>query len=374
MTSIKHKVPQFYSQMDSQISGQAARSCFSSTVAMAIKFLKPQALLGTNADDDYLHTVQRFGDTTDSSAQVKAAAEYGIRMKFRQDGTIENLLEALKRGPVAVGWLHHGPPTAPRGGGHWTLLIGATDTVSIHHDPYGEADVVRGGYVKVGSGGKEVAYSWKNWAPRWASASIGPGWFAEFELLEQPAAQQPQATPAGTSPLPISKATLAHIWGCRKELILDEEIEELNQCLDNWDINTRPRVRHFLAQTAHESGGGRWKEELSNGEYLEGREDLGNTELGDGPKFKGAGYIQLTGRANYQAFAKAIADPKVMEGTSYVAETYPFTAAGWFWFVNGLNEKADKGASVRTITKVVNGGTNGLKDREQYYRKTLDVI
>ena len=374
MTSIKHKVPQFYSQVDSATS-QGSRMCFSSTVAMAIKALKPGALLGSGADDDYLaETVNRFGDTTDASAQVKAAAEYGVRMKFRQDGTIENLLEALKKGPVAVGWLHHGPPSAPRGGGHWTLLIGATDTVSIHHDPYGEADMVRGGYVKVGSGGKGIAYSWKNWAPRWTSASIGPGWFAEFELFEQPAAQQPQATPAASSPLPISKATLAHIWGCRKDLILDEEIAELNQCLKEFDIVTRPRVRHWLAQTAHESGGGRYKEELSNGDYLEGRDDLGNTELGDGPKFKGAGYLQITGRFNYQAFSNAIKDPRVMEGVSYVAEKYPFSSAGWWWQNAGLNEKCDAGASVRTITKIVNGGLNGLKDREQYYRKTLDVI
>lgn len=366
MANILHDVPQFYSQVDSATS-QGLRMCRSSTNAMGIKWLKPQALLGSNADDDYLAVVNRFGDTTEAAPHVRAAAEYGVKLTNRTDGTLEILLDALRKGPVGVGWLHHGPPSAPRGGGHWTLLIGATDTHAIMHDPYGEADLVHGGYERVGSGGVGIAYSWRNWLPRWTSPSLGPGWFTTYDLLEAP-------KPPDSSPLPISKATLAHIWGCQKDLILDEEIEELNQCLDDWDINTRPRVRHFLAQTAHESGGGRWKEELSNGQYLEGRSDLGNTELGDGPRFKGAGYIQLTGRANYQAFAKAIGDPRVMEGTAYVAAAYPFTAAGWFWHTNGLNEKADKGVSVATITRVVNGGTNGLADRERYYRLACDVI
>jgi predicted chitinase len=370
MADILHKVPQYYTQVDSKTS-HGSRMCRSSTNAMAIKAINPGALLGSNADDDYLKAVLRYGDTTEATPHVKAAAEFGVRLTNRTDGTLESLLEALRKGPVGVGWLHHGRPSAPRGGGHHTLLIGATDTHVIMHDPYGEADLVNGGYAKIGSGGKDVLYSWKNWLPRWCGPVIGPGWYTTYDLIEAPDVSD---VPLSDSPLPISKATLAHIWGCKQDLILDSEIEELNQCLDDWDITTRPRVRHFLAQTAHESGGGRWKEELSNGQYLEGRTDIGNTQLGDGPRFKGAGYIQLTGRADYQAFSKAIGDPDVMEGCAYVAKHYPFTAAGWFWHKNGLNEKADKGVTVATITKVVNGGLNGLKDRERYYRKTLDVI
>lgn len=370
MANILHKVPQYYSQVDSK-TAHGSRMCRSSTNAMGIKAINPDALLGSNADDEYLKAVLRYGDTTEASPHVNAAEEFGVRLTNYTNGTLEDLLEALKKGPVGVGWLHHGPPEAPRGGGHWTLLIGATETHAIMHDPYGEADLVRGGYATIGSGGKDVLYSWKNWLPRWTSPLIGPGWYTTYELLEAPVEA---SGPSSVSPLPISKATLAHVWGCRQDLILDEEVKELNACLETFDITTRPRLRHFLAQTAHESGGGRYKEELSNGQYLEGRADLGNTELGDGPKFKGAGYIQLTGRANYQAFSKAIGDPRVMEGVSYVADKYPFTSAGWFWQTHGLNEKADKGVSVLTITKVVNGGTNGLKDRERYYRRTLDVI
>lgn len=101
----------------------------------------------------------------------------------------------------------------------------------------------------------------------------------------------------------VSKSQLAAVWACSENLIADCEVIELNKCLEQFDIITPARIRHFLSQTAHESGGGRWKQELASGSDYEGREDLGNTQPGDGPRFKGAGYIQLTGRANYQSFS-----------------------------------------------------------------------
>jgi len=113
---------------------------------------------------------------------------------------------------------------------------------------------------------------------------------------------------------------------------------------------------------------------LASGEDYEGRDDLGNTQPGDGPKYKGAGYLQTTGRHNYQRLADYLGDPKVMEGVDYVSSTYPFTAAGFWWNDNSMNALIDKGASVIDITKRVNGGTNGLEDRQNYYNKTLEVI
>jgi predicted chitinase len=107
--------------------------------------------------------------------------------------------------------------------------------------------------------------------------------------------------------------------------IADHQLYDLNSCLTRYDITTTLRLRHFLSQIAHESGGLQWMEEIADGSDYEGREDLGNTEAGDGCKFKGAGVIQLTGRANYQAFSDAIGDSKVMDGVDYVAATYPFT-------------------------------------------------
>lgn len=89
-------VRQYYVQTDSQLPGQALRMCFSSTCAMAVKYLQPKALLGPNADDAYLRTVQRYGDTTSPEAQIAACADFGVVASFRTDGTQDQLLEELE--------------------------------------------------------------------------------------------------------------------------------------------------------------------------------------------------------------------------------------------------------------------------------------
>ena len=172
----------------------------------------------------------------------------------------------------------------------------------------------------------------------------------------------------------ISKQQLATVWGCSADLIKDYEIVEMNKCLDMYEITTAPRIRHFLSQTAHESGGGRYKKELASGEAYEYRDDLGNTSPGDGPKYKGAGYIQLTGKYNYSRLSEYLNDPRVMDGVDYVAENLPFTSAGYWWMDNNMNALIDSGADVLAVTKRVNGGTNGLADREHYYRICLQCI
>ncbi|MDA7436426.1 hypothetical protein N8654_01950 [Synechococcus sp. AH-601-B19] len=177
-----------------------------------------------------------------------------------------------------------------------------------------------------------------------------------------------------TSKQHISKAQLAGVWGCGESLIKDYEIVEMNKCLEMYDITTPDRIRHFLSQTAHESGGGRYKKELASGEAYNGRTDLGNTSPGDGPKYKGAGYIQLTGKFNYSRLSEYLNDPRVMEGVDYVAENLPFTSAGYWWEDNRMNDLIDGGADVLAVTKRVNGGTNGLADRQHYYDVCLRVI
>ena len=172
----------------------------------------------------------------------------------------------------------------------------------------------------------------------------------------------------------VSKAQLAGVWECAESLIKDYEIDEMNACLQKYDITTTQRIRHFLSQTAHESGGGRYKKELASGEAYNGRSDLGNTQPGDGPKYKGAGYLQTTGRYNYQRLSDYLGDPRVMEGVDYVAENYPFTAAGFWWDDNKMNDLCDKGADCYAVTLRVNGGTNGLADREHYYQLCADYI
>jgi putative chitinase len=138
----------------------------------------------------------------------------------------------------------------------------------------------------------------------------------------------------------------------------------LNITMDKYEINTPLRQAHFLAQILHESGSLLYSEEIASGSAYEGRKNLGNTQPGDGIKFKGRGLMQLTGRANYAVYGKYIgvdleAHPEL------VATTYAVDVAGWFFATKNLNELADKD-DVATITKRINGGLNGFAERKQY--------
>ena len=169
----------------------------------------------------------------------------------------------------------------------------------------------------------------------------------------------------------VSKEQLEKIWGRQ---VTDIQVSELQNCLVKFEINTLPRIRHFMAQISHESGAGRYTEEIASGDAYEWREDLGNNQRGDGRRFKGAGYIQLTGRANYQAFANYMKDPRIMEGVSYVSMRYPFTSAGFWWHRNGMNALCDTNPTVEQVTRRVNGGYNGLADRKMYYDRCLKYL
>lgn len=116
--------------------------------------------------------------------------------------------------------------------------------------------------------------------------------------------------------------------------------------------------------------------ELASGDAYEGRQDLGNNKVGDGPLFKGAGALQLTGRYNYQRFSDFIGDKEVMTGAPYVATRYPFTSAGFWWHLNAINAFIDNGASCRQVSAKVNGRdpANGLSDREMYYERAVKEI
>ncbi|KAH0786145.1 N-acetylmuramoyl-L-alanine amidase CwlA precursor [Histomonas meleagridis] len=151
-------------------------------------------------------------------------------------------------------------------------------------------------------------------------------------------------------------------------------VNELNNCLSKFGITTQASIRHFMSQCAHESVLGTYTKEIASGSAYEGRKDLGNTQKGDGPKFKGAGYIQMTGRANYQAFANYIGDQNVMQGVDYVAKKYPWTSAGYWWYKNNMNSLCNKGATVEQVTKKVNGGYNGLDSRKSYYNKACNIF
>jgi hypothetical protein len=154
---------------------------------MAIKYLLPDALRGSNADDDYLRTVLKYGDTTEYTAHLKACKDYGVTATFYKNGTKQALLNELKNGfPTATGILHRGHASRPTGGGHWMLLIGDEGGKGVFHDPYGEMDNVNGGYVKIGSGGQGVKYSWVNWLKRWEVEGARTGWFMTFRSTITP--------------------------------------------------------------------------------------------------------------------------------------------------------------------------------------------
>lgn len=150
-------------------------------------------------------------------------------------------------------------------------------------------------------------------------------------------------------------------------------VDHLNKAMDEYQINTTERQAPFLAQIAHESGSFRYVKEIASGEAYEGRKDLGNTETGDGVRFKGRGLVQITGRYNYRDCGLAlgvdlIANPELLESPELACRS-----AAWFWWSKGLNELADKG-DFKLITRRINGGYNGYQDRLAYYERAQRVL
>ena len=165
----------YYSQRDNK--KDPLRSCFSSACAMLLKYVKPNSI---TSDDEYMVTVYKYGDTTEPSAQVTALEQHGLNVEFRQDGGWSDIDSQLAKGfPIPIGVLHHGPVNKPSGGGHWLTIIGRNEdnTAYVVNDPYGEMDLVNGGYQN--SNGSHLLYSKKNLGPRWLVEGPGTGWYIE---------------------------------------------------------------------------------------------------------------------------------------------------------------------------------------------------
>ena len=202
-------------------------------------------------------------------------------------------------------------------------------------------------------------------AKKWGKLENGAGWIS-LDYTDYIAASD-----SGDKKL-VTEAQLKQLGWTN---LTTEILADLNKCLQLYQIVTVPRIRHFISQCSHESGAGRYRKELADGRAYEGRTDLGNTQPGDGPKFKGGGYIQLTGRYNYQKFSDAMCDPKIVNiGVDHVAEHYPWSSAGFWWNSNEMNALVDSGASVEQVTRRVNGGTNGLRERQNYYDKCVIIF
>ena len=182
----------------------------------------------------------------------------------------------------------------------------------------------------------------------------------------------------------------------------DSVISQIPEVMQKFGIDTPVELAHFLAQCGHESGGfkvvnenlnystkglngifkkyfptaqlaeayQRQPQKIANKVYAN-RMGNGNEASGEGYKFRGRGYIQLTGKDNYTAFGKSINEDLTKDPTS-VADKYALLSAAWFFNKNGLHKMADEGATdavVTKITKRVNGGTIGLADRIKHFKE-----
>jgi putative chitinase len=184
--------------------------------------------------------------------------------------------------------------------------------------------------------------------------------------------------------------------------IPDVVIAQIPNVMQNFGINTPLRLAHFLAQCGHESAGfkatsenlnysvkglmgifkkyfptealasayARQPQKIANRVYAS-RMGNGDEASGDGYKFRGRGYIQLTGKQNYTAFDAAVED-NILANPDLVSTKHALASAAWFWKKNGLSLIADTGDSTEVVTKItkrVNGGTIGLADRIKHFKE-----
>jgi putative chitinase len=145
----------------------------------------------------------------------------------------------------------------------------------------------------------------------------------------------------------------------------------LNEAMAKYSINTPLRIAHFIAQMAHESDGFNALEEYASGEAYEGRTDLGNTQEGDGVRFRGRTFVMITGRENYQQFSNYLGVDFISNPELLATPKYAALGAGWFWDSRKLNQYADND-NINEITYRINGGFNHLDQRKQYlYRAKI---
>jgi predicted chitinase len=158
----------------------------------------------------------------------------------------------------------------------------------------------------------------------------------------------------------------------------------LQAAMAEFDIAAPSRAAAFLAQLAHESGQFRFMEEIWGPTPAQRRYEpastlsatLGNSEAGDGRRFKGRGPIQITGRANYRRFGDLLGTDLVADPSKAAQPELAFRIAGLFWSKKGLNQLADRAnaEAFREITRRINGGFNGLEDRKRFYAVACSIL
>ena len=159
----------------------------------------------------------------------------------------------------------------------------------------------------------------------------------------------------------------------RQAAIIAAVGEVLTPTLQEYAIDTRLRIAHFLGQTCHESAGFRTTEEFASGDAYEGRRDLGNTQKGDGRRYKGRGLLQLTGRANYRALGKVLKVELEGDPERAAEPALSLRIACEYWKSRNINAACDRDDLI-TVTRLINGGTNGLEDRRGYTSRAKAAI
>lgn len=171
----------------------------------------------------------------------------------------------------------------------------------------------------------------------------------------------------------ITSSLLKRLCPSSKQDIIDGVALYLNQYANEYDITTDLRMCHFLAQAAHESAHFMTLEEYATGSAYEWRADLGNTQPGDGTRYKGRGIFQLTGRANYITYGKKLGLDLVDNPRLASTPEVSVRVALEYWKSKNLNAFADAD-DIMTITRRINGGTNGLDDRIAYLAKIRKLL
>ena len=171
----------------------------------------------------------------------------------------------------------------------------------------------------------------------------------------------------------MTKEQLKKIFIYASPANIEKFYQPLIDTMERYEINTPKRQAAFLAQLAHESGSLKYVREIASGQAYEGRKDLGNTEPGDGVKFKGRGLIQLTGRANYKKASEYFKEDFINNPQLIETPKYATLVAGWYWDRHSLNKLADI-QDFRKITKIINGGYNGMADRQKHYDIACKVL
>ena len=248
-----------------------------------------------------------------------------------------------------------------------------------------------------GPGTEKAIKEWQIKNGLTADGIIGPSSLKKLGLGATPAVIKEDVVIPKGSPINLEKL---------KGHIPDSVIAQIPTVMEKFQINTPLRLAHFLAQCGHESGGFKATQENLNysadglkkifpkyfpGNIAEsyarnpekiaskvygGRMGNGGEETKEGYKFRGRGYIQLTGKENYTSFAKSIGEDTVAN-PDLVATKYALASAGWFFSKNGLNAISDKGAddaTVTAVTKRVNGGTIGLPDRIKHFKEYYHLL